>query len=68
MNIAITYHMPLKAKFSKTDLSCTVYIPFRKWLWGHGTLGKQKWFRILGLTFLIGYWRLFPVEIKMEIQ
>lgn len=68
MNLLITLHIPLKAKFSKEDMSCTVYIPLKKWFFAYGGWGKQKWFRILGLTFLVGYHRLWPVTINLEIQ
>jgi len=68
MNILVTVHVPIKAKFSEKDLSCTIYIPFKKWIFGYGGWGKSKWFRILGLTFMIGYWQIWPLEFNFEIK
>lgn len=67
MTLKITYHIPIKAKFNKKDLSCKIYIPFKKWLFGYGGWGQSKWFRLLGLTFFISYWKLNSFEITIEI-
>lgn len=68
MNIKITFHIPIKARFMKGKSGVLFYIPFKKWLFGYGGWGKQKWFRILGLTFCIGYWTIFPIEFNITIQ
>ena len=68
MDIALQLNLPLKAKFYRKDLSCTVYIPFKKWLFGKGGWGKSYWITILGLTFSISYWKLWPIECRLTIQ
>lgn len=67
MTLKITYHIPIKAKFNRHDLSCKIYIPFKKWLFGYGGWGKSKWVRLLGWTFFISYWKLNSFEITIEI-
>lgn len=68
MDFSIKYNLPFKAKFSRKDLSCTIYIPFRKWLFGMGGWGKSKWITILGLTFSVMYWKLWTVSLSATIQ
>ncbi len=68
MTITLTYHIPLKAKFDRRDLSCSIYIPFKKWLWGKGGWGKSRWIRLFGLTLWASWYRLSPIEFRFVIQ
>lgn len=68
MDISLTIHIPIKARFNKKSCEMLIYIPFKQWLCGYGGWGKSKWFRIFGLTFAIGYWKLWPVEFRTTIQ
>lgn len=68
MNFNITIHIPLRSKLIKESSGVLVYLGVRKWLFCRGKLGKQAWFRIIGLTFLIGYWKLWPIEFNIGIQ
>ena len=68
MTVSLTIHLPLKTKLVKESSGVLVYLGMRKWLFNYGKLGKQVWFRILGLTFCLGYWRIWPIEGSITIQ
>jgi len=83
MNISITFHIPLKARLIKNSASSEVafYLGVKKWLFAYGGKwiktegkgkkqgrGKQRWVRILGLTFCVSWYNLWPIELSLTIQ
>ena len=81
MNLSITFHIPLKARLVKHSNSSEVafYLGIRRWLFAYGgkwvkidgknkERGKQRWIRILGLTFCISWYNLWPIELSWTIQ
>jgi len=68
MYISLTIHIPFRTKLVKESSGVLIYLGVRKWLFNFGKLGKSVWIRILGLTFLVGYWKLWPIEFNICIQ
>ena len=68
MNISITFHVPFKSRLVHESRGILVYKGVKNWLFNYGGLSKQKWIRILGITFLIGYWNYWPIQFNLSIQ
>ena len=71
MNIALTFHIPVK--FNRDNKGpikgVFFYLPIPNWWFNIGKgFGKTKWIRLAGITFWVSYWKLWPIEISLRMN